>query len=593
MPIAWADGSAGVIRAPFESRTLFDLKDATLLIGSGLSSHAMNGLPPGFAVSKEIFRRLLSYSKLQSDFDKYWAFAENTPFEQLLNDHPFPKEVQSGLKHVYAAGKLNEFQRLLATLVSQGNVGRIITTNYDTCIEDALREANVDCNVIVELGDENQSAGIGVFKIHGSADSDSDLIVSLRQEGTLPPWKLDLLTRYCEQKAVYVLGYSGRDFDICPVLFSAECQSIDWLERDIQGVIDFTRLSANLRYAAEGTTQQSSLRIVPGDFAYAFGTGSNPLYRWAPVSDIGPVIDVIFAREPIDLDRFKVWAINLFQAISCCSVAEAILGTLAGASAGDPLIERLRSDLEERRGKYLQSARTLSSAAAVYERNRDWEEALRCHILQAWRYYTGGFVGRFFMAGILAWARSLYFRIRGRPSGGTVVGARFAYLSMLRWGLLERIPQVSKLLRWKILRAHLNRKAALGLREFYGRGFWQEFYLMSGKMHDLGLEIPSDLRHILLPAALGFDQLGNLVGDAAAYRRREQWTATRSEALLTGLQLYGLYPEIWKSWASFRDVFSPKFRDDNKGDAIEAYKKCDYGIAAKFAERKRIKRLGI
>ena len=72
------------------------------------------------------------------------------------------------------------------------------------------------------------------FKIHGSVDIDIDgknLIFALHHEGLLNPWKRELLAKMVRDKSLLIVGYSGLDFDICPLLLETQLKTVFWYVR--------------------------------------------------------------------------------------------------------------------------------------------------------------------------------------------------------------------------------------------------------------------------------------------------------------------------------------------------------------------------
>ncbi|HIG17356.1 MAG TPA: hypothetical protein EYQ31_08725, partial [Candidatus Handelsmanbacteria bacterium] len=55
------------------------------------------------------------------------------------------------------------------------------------------------------------------------------MVFQLSQEGALPDWKRQMLARILKGRDVVVMGYSGLDFDICPILFGLEYKRLFWL----------------------------------------------------------------------------------------------------------------------------------------------------------------------------------------------------------------------------------------------------------------------------------------------------------------------------------------------------------------------------
>lgn len=568
----------------FAGPLLEDFRGVTLLIGSGLSAEESNGLPSGGAVSTEIFGRLFDYS-LRQDGDIIQKWAWTTPFEQLLNGHPDQSHLQDVFREAYGIDRANEWQKRLAEIAKRGHIGAIITTNYDTCIERALKDAQVPFSGIVGPGDKQVANAIPVFKVHGSADrKDEPLVVSLRQEGLLPLWKESLFRKLCAGRPVYVIGYSGRDFDICPILFDTDCLRLLWLSADQ------TYASAHLRFAIDNPQLIRKFELVAGSF--------NDLFQiqmpFRPAKGAGNVADRIFEGATHDLASYQLWAAELFQAISCRVVAEDILARIPKTDAKRKVrLLQLQSDLEERRGAYLRSANTLRDVIDLSEKQHAFDDAVRAKIQVAWRLITAFEPIGFWVAKFSA--ERYVSDIQARSSSkidGELASARLAYLSILSWSLLAAIPLGKSIFKLKRVRDRICKIAEPALSLFRQRGLWQERYLMAKQLEAMGLAAETHTPHKLLPSTLGFGQLGNLVGDTSVYRQSSRRNRERSLFLLDGLQYYGLNPEYWKLCSVVQEEISPPPENGHKAqNAIDAYHRCEYGWLGHLLNRRRIKRL--
>lgn len=571
----------------FRGPRLRDLRGATLLIGSGLSGHRDNGLPAGGQVAERIFERLLSYPGL--DRARFWRWAWTTPFEQLLNDHPFPDEVQAVFRRVYNSARVNPFQRRLAELALNGHVGAIVTTNYDCCIEGALAAAGVAFQVVVDPADAVPPGTIPVFKIHGSADRGQPLVLNLGHEGMLPPWKDALLRRLCEGADVYVLGYSGRDFDICPTLLSANYQTLSWLETPSRGdqPDDPFAFSAHVRYALENPALVPRFELVLG----YFGDVLDESAPWVPAANADAVVDEMFAREKVSPNAFRLWSATLFQAISCRAAAERVLPTVVAGTASETLRAlHLLSDLGERAGAYLASERALAEVARRREASGEWDEAVRAAAQRAWRLFTGAHLPGF-LAARLRLARMVRSLERTKPAGAdlALARARLAYVNLLAASMLRFVPGGRAAMRVGAIRRRLGATLGPALDAFRGRGLWQERYLLANQAKELGVEDVAGSIDRVLPASFGFGQLGNLVGDTSAYRRSGRDDPGRALLLLDGLREYGLGPEYWKFYHEFREqVRTLPGNTHSAADALRAYRACELGALGRWIHRRKV-----
>lgn len=575
----------------FPGPRLRDLRETTLLVGSGLSGAEVNGLPAGGVLAKEIFSRLFSYSN-RFDRDLFWDWGWTTPFEQILNEHPDPKNLEDVFRIYYSTDRLNQWQISLAECAHAGHVGAIITTNYDCCLEHALGGANVPFSTLVGPRDNIKPGSIPLFKVHGSVDRrDEPLVLSLRQEGILQEWKEATFRRLCSGKQIYVVGYSGRDFDICPVLFDTDYAWIHWLELPPKnGKLDTHSISAHLRFAVENPDRIPRFALVHGFFNDLLDV-RKPIERATNASEI---VNRIFEGEISDPEAYKLWAADMFQAISCRTAAEKILEHVHGhtpAYAARKL--QLRSDMEERQGAYRTSAKTLQAVTAAWEIQNEWDGAVRSTILTAWRLITGAYLVGFLIAKVKA-SRYVARAKRDHASSldAPLADARIAYLNILTWALMLYIPKGRKLFQHRFVRDRILAAAIPALETFRERGLWQEHYLISKQLQGFGLTAEGAGSHKLLPATLGFGQLGNLVGETSIYRQTRQRNAQRSKFLLDGLRLYGLHPEYWKFYYDVRnELVALPGNYHTAWDALRSYRQCQLSILSHFLNVYKVLRL--
>lgn len=128
----------------------------------------------------------------------------------------------------------NRNHHLLAQLAESGEISGIITTNFDTLIEQAFQNHGMSCSVY--LHDEDYAnfeyKGFPVYKIHGSVmDTDTAIDTAQQKLQGLSAAKRQLLRRTFQENHIIFLGVSGEDFafdrDYFP-LTDAKC-GITWV----------------------------------------------------------------------------------------------------------------------------------------------------------------------------------------------------------------------------------------------------------------------------------------------------------------------------------------------------------------------------
>ena len=124
------------------------------------------------------------------------------------------------------AKRPNEAHRAVARLVRRGIVRAIITTNFDTLIERALKEERVPYVCYARNLDysRKKQPGCPIYKIHGSAGPEQTLIDTVGQKlRGLPSYVLARLAKLYRSHHVVVLGYSGGDLEFGADYLALRC----------------------------------------------------------------------------------------------------------------------------------------------------------------------------------------------------------------------------------------------------------------------------------------------------------------------------------------------------------------------------------
>src|SRR5262249_1282529 len=148
--------------------------------------------------------------------------------------------------------------RLLASLVKHGFVDTIVTTNYDTLIEDACAVLGAPLRVVAHEAQLYSAAGDVpvLFKIHGDF-SHPDLLALTPldfQAWTKRPERQKVIAQLralFDRKALLFLGYSLSDFNVLAELLGSDSatNSTPWLKRfsALYSDKDLADVTANLR----------------------------------------------------------------------------------------------------------------------------------------------------------------------------------------------------------------------------------------------------------------------------------------------------------------------------------------------------------
>lgn len=306
--MAISEGRIAELYAAFE-----DSAPKVILAGAAISSVAPSSLPDASAWVEGLLRRLVERSALNFTPDVLVLTSVDTgtgrlalPLEAVLStvDSVLPGEGTAIVDALSGGVPTNVLHREIAWVVTNGPA-QVVTTNFDTLIEDAYRAAAPDARAMPRwsVGDPFDSSA-RLFKPHGTVDIPSSLRHTFRMinRGFSAPVREGL--RALTSERLIVLGYAGGDFDVAEVLASTPSgargtsgDTVFWLEIPGRGTPKLAELMSASRQVVmvEGTFTDLARYGAWQDYALYVPDG----YR------IWPAIDKIVHR----LDRDAVQAI--------------------------------------------------------------------------------------------------------------------------------------------------------------------------------------------------------------------------------------------------------------------------------------------
>lgn len=189
-----------------------------LFIGSGFSREE----PSRIETWEAFVRQLLEAARIAPEAVSELPLADQAEIaRRTLGNESYYWE---WLKQFFATGgRINEYHRRLARLPNP----LIITTNYDTLIEEAFREAGVGLWVVDGYVDYRpRHQGAQLVKIHGSIRNPQNMVVTRsdydRRYGNL--LYLELLRHLFNHYDLIFLGFSLSDPDLSQVLGTSTAQ---------------------------------------------------------------------------------------------------------------------------------------------------------------------------------------------------------------------------------------------------------------------------------------------------------------------------------------------------------------------------------
>jgi hypothetical protein len=473
------------------------------------------------------------------------------PFEHILEVCPNPRAAGDLLVELYGRNAPNAFHNALAAGLRDGKIASLVTTNYDCCLEASLNSLQLRVRKIV-IEEEAQTPAPSLpiyFKIHGTSEPglEHTAIRTLGEEHLLPAWKRSLLRDLLDKKTIVFIGYSGRDFELCPEIARIAPSKIVWISRNPAPP------SVNAKLLL---LQNSEGHILSGDM-------NAVLHEWlgsAPAK-LTTGMDLV-TRQSLSKrfthEQLKEWRLAILVRIGAPILA---LRTIETASTLDRVIAK------RQRGHALVSAGKCRSAA------RDFLQAS----WQLYRRYGRATAGdalldvcdayRIYGAVLRSWITfaAAAFLVDKRSRAKMFLKA--ALLIFAVHGFLP--PTVARLRRWlRHCSVFVLRKCAM---EALAKGNWLDF--QQAGLVGLRLGIPlEDLAagdsYAPPEPGEGYLQLGYFLAQSMALlddvEKRPPNTRTpmeRSElALAATRQLYycdvlGIAPQSWKLRAASRSCF--------------------------------------
>lgn len=196
-----------------------------VLTGAGISMGPPSSIPSGDALMKSTWARLIR--DLPNDnrdaLRLVTAAIDNKenkqvpiwlePMMEILNAHVKDWNILVSTYVDVSTQHTNQNHRMLVGLNAEQ-----ITLNIDTLLE---------------------AAGGTAWHLHGRWDNPKSIVTTVRQYSDgLPPDERRRLANALHGRSVLVLGYSGRDTDVMPVLSSARPKVLHWIRRENSPALD-------------------------------------------------------------------------------------------------------------------------------------------------------------------------------------------------------------------------------------------------------------------------------------------------------------------------------------------------------------------
>lgn len=193
-------------------------KKVSFFTGAGISKNS--GLPLAKEFESYLLQRLCNQLKLTKTYGRY-SQSLNLPFELFVDVLSYTsKNFFDSFLDIFRLGKPNANHYLISKLMKESYVSEVLTTNFDTLLEEALRIDNVDFSYLFnekqfrEL-DYNKLVSPVIFKIHGSVNHPNSVRSTLRVVASkvLLQSRTEIFSYFFDKldKDIVFLGYSCSD----------------------------------------------------------------------------------------------------------------------------------------------------------------------------------------------------------------------------------------------------------------------------------------------------------------------------------------------------------------------------------------------
>ncbi|WP_063687019.1 SIR2 family protein [Bradyrhizobium stylosanthis] len=520
---------------------VLETDDVTFVVGSGVSLFPPASVVNGQRVTEAIAAHLSDGLPKQDVLRRYLARAA---FEVIFQHNDNDAAVRKWLLKLFTSDdpkKPNSIHRSIAVSLAR-KPAHVITTNYDRFIERALLDVGVSVDTIIKEDDtKSASTSIRYFKIHGCTSDPATLIFKLEQERPLQGWKARTFRSLVEGRIVIVIGYSGKDFEICPALLEAGAKAILW--------------------------NAFSLNLDQGDFP---SENAEHLFKHLPLMLFlkGDMHDIFLVKSqrPSNVDEEILgelladmtpggvarWRAAVLDVIGAPRQTRQVLRD--GKHSFDPAsrFERL-TGVAYRRGKYRTAIYYGARLAAARSRGEGIHAfGLRAGLDAAFKLRNRGNHRLAKLAyGVAGWGWSQStFRLRREYAMNM---AWFEILDLLRFVRFERR-----------LKRRVGQMESISLKQ----GFWGSYYLVRDVAEEIGLSPEPGTRTVVpaMPSQLGFKHIGNIPAQLDAFKNARLGAGISWQQIEEEIQLARdteLHPERWKcalaaleagGWSAKQDV---------------------------------------
>lgn len=571
----------------------------SLFIGSAISGWEPTSILTGGALTSYLFE-ILFPSNMFIEFPKTKKFLreyfDKVPFENLFELCPNQNLIKLIFREEFSIERFNVMHHNIAKAFINEEIKNILTTNYDLCLDKLLgfcpgfSKSNQYPNIqrIISQDDyKTKSKDIsGVyFKIHGTADdvTGNTMIYSLSQENLMPQWKQKFLQKILTNQTILIVGYSGRDFEICPEIMKIKNLKIYYNQRSERG----------LTYNARRILRRKQAVLLEGDmvelFRNLFALKKRPI--WGK-SNMGIIMKI---SERLSSEEITIWRIKLLNNIGIPILCRDDINQLLLPSNKKICLTPFQIQIEHEvaqtyfhLGKYKQSSKFFFKAGLTAKKlgeNLIWIENL-LDVVSV--YLTSGHNLRALF--LLNHIKKELEKVNKDKSvirllGEYLLRVSRAYAKVYRFSMIRKIKLFNSVYQSK-MEDLLQKTLTYALES----GHWFEYQQVRLLSDRVGININKLAKgryYSPPPVKTGYENLGYYIPQSISFRDKivnkgkklSDKDFKRLSYLIQQGKFTGNYPEVWKLfWLGIR--LSDKWRFDKTKylELWNTFTLCEYAL---------------
>jgi hypothetical protein len=515
-----------------------------IFVGSAISMFSPTNLLSGMNFCEKMYDYIFFDTKYR-DKKYLWLMNEfnNIPFEALMECFPYKEKLPEIINSIFQVDRFNPIHKCIAERLVSGILHGIITPNYDLAFDSILKDLSYT-EIVRDENDYRQwlheKEKSCYFKIHGTSENNylDTLIFTLSQEGTLKDWKIDLLKDLLSEKILIIIGYSGRDFDICPLIAKMNnYRKILWIHDSNS---NNTNPEADLTaYAEYLLKQRNDNELIVGDFKKF----TRLFFKEELDLNIEKINFIPSSHFKLSDDEISEWQLNILNRIACASIGIPLIKSL-NEKVNIKKLTYLLSEMYGHTGEYFKAAKTSLELSKLYPKSSKEHILALSSVSRFWLYYGNYFKSCQYLS------RAKNLKNQFYPNDDEVNTPLLNH-ELSFW---MRMNQIFKLklffpIRYFILKS--SKRISLSAQKLDGSGLWDERQTIQHNLERLNLEKESSLS---LPSYKGYKNLG-LPGMAIiAYRdkiRYNKWDSNeikldKLQECMDKAEALGMHTELWK-----------------------------------------------